>query len=86
MQILCYAVDLYTALIFGRIILSWFPTSRGTVLGTLSDFLYGLTEPVLGPVRRMIPPVGMGGMGLDFSPIIVLLGLQIVVKGLLLRC
>ena len=58
MQILCQVVNLYIAIIFGRIILSWFPTSRGTILGTISDFLFGLTEPVLGPIRRLIPPVG----------------------------
>jgi YggT family protein len=86
LQILCQVVNLYIAIIFGRIILSWFPTSRGTILGTISDFLFGLTEPVLGPIRRLIPPVGMGGMGLDLSPIIVLLGLQILVKGLILGC
>ena len=70
MQILCQVVNLYIAIIFGRIILSWFPTSRGTILGTISDFLFGLIEPVLGPIRRLFPPVGMGGMGLDLSPII----------------
>ena len=34
----------------------------------------------------MLPPVGVGGMGLDLSPIIVLLLLQIVVKGVILGC
>jgi uncharacterized protein YggT (Ycf19 family) len=34
----------------------------------------------------MVPMIAMGGMGLDLSPIIVLLALQIVVKGLILHC
>jgi YggT family protein len=78
--ILCTLVNVYIFIIFGRIILSWFPRSSG-VLGTIGDVFFGLTEPVLGPVRRMIPTIAMGGMGLDLSPIIVLLGLQIDVGG-----
>jgi YggT family protein len=35
-------------------------------------FLYRATEPVLRPVRRIIP---LGGMGIDFSPVIVILGI-----------
>ena len=85
MTILCTLINVYIFIIFGRIILSWFPRSSG-VLGTIGDVFFGLTEPVLGPVRRMIPTIAMGGMGLDLSPIIVLLGLQIVVKGLILHC
>ncbi len=85
MNILCTIVNVYIFVIFGRIILSWFPRSTG-VLGTIGDVFYGLTEPVLGPVRRLMPMIAVGGMGLDLSPIIVLLVLQIVVKGLLLGC
>jgi YggT family protein len=83
--ILCTLVNVYIFIIFGRIILSWFPRSSG-VLGTIGDVFFGLTEPVLGPVRRVMPMIAMGGMGLDLSPIIVLLALQIVVKGLILHC
>ena len=40
--------------------------------------LYALTEPVLGPLRRAIPPVRIGGMGLDLSPLIVFFGINIL--------
>jgi len=43
-----------------------------------NQFLYSVTEPVLGPVRRILPPVRMGAVGLDLSPFIVLVGLQIL--------
>jgi len=39
--------------------------------------VYAITEPVLGPIRRVMPSVGFGGMGLDLSPIIVLLILEL---------
>ena len=35
--------------------------------------LYAVTEPVLAPIRAMLPPMRMGGMGLDLSPMIVML-------------
>lgn len=78
MQIVHWLIQLYVILIFGRIILSWFPMSPGSALGPVNQFLYSVTEPVLGPVRRILPPVRMGAVGLDLSPFIVLVGLQIL--------
>ncbi|MBW3667774.1 MAG: YggT family protein [Actinobacteria bacterium] len=76
--LLCQLLQLYVLLLFARIILSWFPISPDSGLSTIFGLLYSITEPVLGPVRRMLPPVGIGGMGLDLSPIIVLFGVQIL--------
>jgi YggT family protein len=73
-----WLIQLYVILIFGRIILSWFPMSPGSALGPVNGFLYRVTEPVLGPVRRILPPVRLGAVGLDLSPFIVLVGLQIL--------
>ena len=54
------------ALIFGRMIMSWVdPMGRNQV----SAFLYQTTEPILGPVRRMLPQTGM----IDWSGFIVLI-------------
>jgi uncharacterized protein YggT (Ycf19 family) len=44
--------------------------------------LYAATEPLLGAVRRVLPPMGP----FDLSPIIVILGLQIVVGRIILGC
>jgi YggT family protein len=61
------------ALVFGRMIMSWVdPTGRNQV----SAFLIQATEPVLAPVRRMLPQTGM----IDWSGLIVL-----VVLGVLMR-
>lgn len=69
-------LQLYVYVIFVRVILSWFPLQPGTVLAQIYGFIYAITEPVLGPIRRVMPGVGVGGMGLDFSPLIVLLVCQ----------
>ena len=79
MHLLCLAVQLYVILIFGRILLSWFPISPGSPVENIDTVLRMLTEPVLGPLRRALPPVRLGGMGLDLSPMIVLLVIEIIV-------
>ena len=80
-----WLLQLYLIVIFLRVILSWFPISPDSALSSVYRFVYGITEPVLGPIRRVMPGVGVGGMGLDFSPIIVLLLLQIIVISLVQR-
>jgi YggT family protein len=75
MSVICTLIDLWTYAVFGRIILSWFPVTPGGVVAQLFSVLYTVTEPVLGPVRRVIPPIGMG---LDLSPLIVILGARIL--------
>jgi YggT family protein len=60
-----------TAAIFVRVILSWVQVQLP--LG-LADFLFSVTEPVLGPIRRALP--GMGGI--DFSPFIAVILIQVV--------
>ncbi len=79
MTIICLVLNLYLIALFGRIILSWFPVAPESVMAQIFAFLYAITEPVLGPIRRLLPPVGVGGMGLDLSPIIVTLTLSLVV-------
>ena len=66
-------------ILFPRAILSWFPASPGGALASVNGVLYRLTEPVLAPVRRLLPPVRAGGMGIDLSFIVVFFGLQFVV-------
>ena len=60
--ILYGALALYSVLIFIRIVFSW---AMLTYSNRLMRFLINVTEPLLGPLRRMIPPFGM----MDISPI-----------------
>ena len=82
MGLLCLVLDLYFIALFARIILSWFPIRPGTTMAQAFSFLYTITEPLLGPVRRAIPPIGGA---LDISPIIVIFGFQILAR-VLFRC
>ena len=76
--LLCRLLQAYLIVMFARIILSWFPVEPGSGLATVFGFLYSITEPVLAPIRRILPPIGMGGMGLDLSPIVVFFAITIL--------
>jgi YggT family protein len=58
-DVLVYLVTIYIVILAGRAVLSWFPVRGGTFLASLNTILFELTEPVLRPVRKVIPPVGM---------------------------
>ena len=60
-----------TLAIFGRVILSWVPTR---LPWGLNDFIFSVTEPILAPIRRALPMAA----GMDFSPLIALVLLQLV--------
>ena len=63
-------------LVLGRILVSWFdPTGRSQ----LSAFLVQATEPILAPVRRVLPPAGM----FDFSSFLVLIVLGVLWRAFL---
>jgi YggT family protein len=61
-----------TLAIFVRVILSWIPNAR--LPFGLGDFAFGVSEPILAPIRRAMPFLG----GIDFSPFIALLLIQVV--------
>ena len=78
MGLICLLLTLYLIALFVRIIMSWFPLAPDSPIAGAYRVLFSITEPVLGPLRRIIPPLRLGGMGLDLSPIIVLIGIQIL--------
>jgi YggT family protein len=69
-----WLLTLYMIILAGRAVLSWFPVRGGTFLASLNAILFDLTEPVLRPVRRMIPPIGM----FDTSFIVVFFAIVIL--------
>jgi YggT family protein len=77
-DVVCLVLNLYLLILFAAIVLSWFPLEPGSPMASVYGFLWRLTEPLLGPIRRAIPALRIGGFGLDLSPFIVILGIQIV--------
>jgi YggT family protein len=58
-DILANIITIYLVILAARAVLSWVPGRGGTFLSSINTLLFELTEPVLRPVRRVIPPVGM---------------------------
>ena len=82
MDVLCRLVDLFVILVFVRVVLSWFPVDPRGPVGQVSRLVSTVTDPVMEPVRRVLPSVGP----IDISPIVVVLFLDLVVKRLILGC
>ena len=64
----CALITVYLVVLFARAIFSWFPVPQGGA-ATLYRILMDLTESVLAPLRRVIPPAGM--FDLSFTVLII---------------
>ena len=72
-------LNAYTWLVIASAIMSWLVAFgvvnvRNQVVRTIVNFLYAVTEPVLRPIRRVLPNLG----GVDISPVVLLIGIYIV--------
>jgi len=70
LKVLCWVLSL--AIIF-RAILSWFSPRPTNMLVVI---VYRVTEPLLAPLRRIIPMIGM----LDFTPLVAIILLQLIAR------
>lgn len=70
-MLLIALLDLYSLVVLGAVIISWIQLPPSSPVAT---FLHALTEPLLAPIRRVLPDAG----GLDFSPLILLFGLRML--------
>lgn len=70
--ILFWILQIYQFIILVRVLLSWIPNIDYN--NPVVKFLYDITEPVLAPIRRALPPMS----GIDLSPIIVFLGISVL--------
>jgi YggT family protein len=76
--VLILILQIYFYAVLAWVILSWIPTSSEHPLGRINVFLDRIIYPVILPLRRVIPPVRLGGGMLDLSPIVLLIGLQLL--------
>lgn len=71
MPLLAFLLDLYSLIVIVSVALSWLGLSPDN---PVVRFTATLTEPLLEPIRRVLPPMG----GFDFSPLVLLLLIQLV--------
>ncbi len=85
-ELVYYVVNLYKwavilAAVFSMLAAFGVLDTRNRLVWTIGDFLYRVTEPVLRPIRNILPNLG----GIDLSPWIVVIVIQIVVLPLLIK-
>ena len=76
--VLILILQIYFYAVLAWVILSWIPTSSEHPLGRVNVFLDRIIYPVILPLRRVIPPLRLGGGMLDLSPIVLLIGIQLL--------
>ena len=69
-------INIYIWMLIAAAVLSWLiafnvVNTRNPIVHSVGDFLYRVTEPVLRPIRSMLPNLG----GIDISPVILIIGL-----------
>lgn len=72
LMVLLQLINLYKLLLVARILLTWLPNINW--YNQPFKFLSDITDPVMEPFRRLIPPLG----GIDFSPILLFIVLDLV--------
>jgi YggT family protein len=85
LYVILLVLDLYIWLLIAAAVLSWLVAfnvvnARNQFVAMLGDFLFRITEPVLRPIRNMMPSLG----GIDVSPVIVIL-IIILIKDIIVR-
>jgi len=74
LEVIIIALDIYVYLLIAAAILSWLiafsvVNTRNQAVSMIGDFLFRITEPVLRPIRGMLPNLG----GIDVSPVVLIL-------------
>ena len=83
LALVSFALLLVQVLLIARAILDWTvalagPSVPGSFRSRLSAGVHAVTEPILAPVRRVLPPLRIGGVGIDLAFIVVFLGIVII--------
>jgi len=85
LYVILLVLDLYIWLLIAAAVLSWLVAfnvinARNQFVAMVGDFLYRITEPVLRPIRSMLPNLG----GLDVSPVILIL-IILLIENIIVR-
>ena len=78
MNLLSQLIGLYVMVLIVRIILTWFQVPYDHPVATVRRLAASLTDPVLIPLRRMLPPLQIGGVALDLAAVVLIIGLRLL--------
>ena len=78
MGLICFLLFAYWIVLLARVIASWIPIPPSGPIRAVLDVVFTVTEPVLALVRGLLPPVRMGAVGFDLSPLLVFIVLGVL--------
>ncbi len=83
-DLICTAILLFSMMFYLRIALSFFPAQSNSAMLRVRELAFSVTEPVMLPLRRAVPPMqgAAAGIGID---VIILIVILIVLQGIFCR-
>ena len=78
MDIICTLLLVYLWAIIARIVLGYFQVPYDHPVGQIRRLVGRIVDPAMEPLRRVLPPVPLGAVRLDLSPIVLIIGIQIL--------
>ena len=78
MRAVCLLLQVFSAVLFARVILEWVPVEDAHPVGRIRGVLRRVTQPVLAPLRALVPPLRVGSVAVDLSPLILILLLNLL--------
>jgi YggT family protein len=79
-RIVCLVLQAYAVVVFARLVLEWIPVGEEHPVGKVRHLFRLVTQPLLAPLRALIPPVRMGAVALDLSPLVLILALNLLAQ------
>ena len=78
MVILADIIQVYVVILIVAAVLTWFPVTPGSPINEVRRAVATVTDPPLSLIRRVVPPIPLGGLSLDLSVILLILVLEVV--------
>lgn len=78
MGLICWLLTLFSLLVLAWVVLSWVRVPSTHPVGRIQVVLDRLIYPLILPLRRVLPPLRLGGAAVDLSPLVLLLGVQVI--------
>ena len=82
--LLSLLVGIYVWVLIARIVLTWIQVPYDHPVSRMRSIVVGLTDPVLIPLRGVLPPLRLGGVSLDLAPLLLIVALRLL-QGMLLN-
>ncbi len=80
MDLICILLLLFDIAFLLRIVMTFFPIAYGSPVGTVRDLVVAITDPVVWPVRRAVPPLSVGSVNVGMAEIIILILLSVLIQ------